>query len=358
MGGMKTLKNRLLVMIFIVPLFGCSPDPEFAEEQPLEVPIPVASKFSQIIDQKAISKKVDLLIVVDNSTSMSRDQEKLSREFKNFVSSIEAADYRIGVITTDIQTVNKENEEGFYGNLAIVESTGKRYISKDDPNPSALFAELVKRKETVSCLKPNGYTKPNCVSFDEKPLFAIKMAIDKRKTVNSGFFREDADLGIVIITDEDETAFKDKSVYTAEKLLEDFENEFGITKRLTAFTITILEGDEACYKQQRKDVHSDSAVSYGVRVSELASLTGGFSINICDQFSKGLELISAYVEKDLLPLRIKVPELIILHSIVLTITQPNGSPFETDFTVEGGVLRISPLPPEGSKIELEYSFDL
>ncbi len=355
---MKTLRNTLLSIIFIGPLFGCAPAPEFAEELPVEIPIPAASKFSQVIDQKAISKKVDLLIVVDNSTSMSRDQEKLSREFKNFVSSIEAADYRIGVITTDVQTINKENEEGFYGNLAIVAATGKRYISKNDPNPSALFADLIKRKETISCLSPTGHTKPNCVAYEEKPLYAIKMAIDKRKTVNQGFFRDGADLGIVIITDEDETAFKDKTIYTAEDLLKYFENEFGRSKRLTAFTIAILEGDTACYKQQSLEVKTSSAVSYGIKVSELAELTGGFSINICEKFSRGLELISSYVEKDLLPLKIKVPELIILHSIVLKITKPDGGVFETDFSVEGGILRISPLPPEGSKIELEYSFDL
>lgn len=354
---MKTFKYIPLAAICLISLFGCS-QPEFAEDTSLEVPGPIFSKFSRIIDQKASSKKVDLLIVVDNSTSMSKDQEKLSKEFGNFVSSIEEADYRIGVITTDVETINKENLEGFYGNLAIVASTGKRYISKGDLNPSALFAELIKREESISCLDSKGYTKPNCVAFEEKPLYAIKMAIDKRDTVNKGFFREGADLGIVIITDEDETAFKNKTVYTASNLLDHFEDEFGSAKKLIAFTIAILDGDTVCYEKQRKETKTGKAVSYGLRVGELASLTGGFSVNICQKFSEGLELISHYVEKDLLPLKIKVPEKIILESIVLQIIKPDGEPFETEFTVEHGILKISPLPPEGSRIELDYRFEL
>ncbi len=353
---MKALRYIPLTMC-LISIFGCS-QPEFAEDtasRPLPVEGQRFGQFSRIIDQQAEEKIVDLLIVVDNSTSMANDQEKLSREFSSFVSSISDADYRIGVITTDTDSVGRENTEGYHGNLAVIPSTGKRFIEKSDANPADLFAALIKRDETTNCSHSQG----TCASFDERPLYAIKMAIDKRDTVNRGFFREGADLGVVIITDEDETNFSDGTHYSAQDLLNHFENEFGLSKKMTSFNIAIPEGDTVCYQSQADETNSGTAVSYGVRTGELASLTGGFFVNICDQnFSLGLNLISNYVEKNLLPLRIEVRETIILKSIVIKVTTPAGEDFETTHVVEGGILKISPLPPEGSRIDLKYNFEL
>lgn len=351
--------------IFLFSLVGCS-EPEFAELAnsvgQLEDP-PVAvdrfGTFSQRIDQETEDKIVDLLIVIDNSTSMSQDQAKLSREFASFVDSISDADYRIGVITTDTDTINKENEEGFYGNLALVESTGRRYISKSDVNPSALFRDLVRREESVSCVGPGGFTIPDCVSFNERPLYAIKMAIDKRNTVNQGFFREGADLGVVIITDEDEFVQPDGSFYSAANLLSDFETEFGMDKKMIAFDISIPEGDEVCLAAQKAETASKSVGSYAISVQQLTTMTQGFGVNICDpNFSLGLGLISNYVEKSLLPLKIEVKESIVLRTIVLSVTQPDGEPFDAKYTVNENVLEVFPLPPVGSDIQLSYQYKL
>lgn len=342
--------------IFLFLFSACS-QPEFIEDLPQIVEGKKFSKFSQVINQKAEEKIIDLLIVVDNSTSMSADQEKLSREFSSFVSSISDSDYRIGVITTDTDTLNKEDLEGFYGNLAVVESTGKRYISKSDVDPGVLFADLIKRSETLSCLTSSGHTKIDCVSGFERPLYAIKLAIDKRDTVNSGFFREGADLGVVIITDEDETDFSPGVYYSAEDLLEHFKNKFDDEKKITAFDISIPIGDSICFDAQKEETKFKISVNYGVRVHELTTLTGGFGVNICDpNFSRGLNLISNYVEKNLLPLKIKLPDSIVLESIVLTITTAEGLPFDAKYTVEGNTLKVSPFPPEGSSTRLEYKF--
>ncbi|MGH1469020.1 MAG: hypothetical protein ACRBBP_09105 [Bdellovibrionales bacterium] len=353
---MKALKYIPLT-ICLVSLFGCS-QPEFAEDissQPLPVEGQRFGNMSLVIDQQATEKIVDLLIVVDNSTSMARDQEKLSREFSSFVSSISDADYRIGVITTDTDSAGKEDAEGFHGNLAVVQSTGKRFIEKSDSNPSDLFSELIKREETTNC----SHSQNTCASFEERPLYAIKMAIDKRDTVNRGFFREGADLGVIIISDEDETDFSDGTYYSAQNLFDHFQGEFGVSKKMTSFNISILEGDVACYQSQAAETNSGTAVSYGIRTGELASLTGGFSVDICDQnFRIGLNLISNYVEKNLLPLKVAVNEKIIIESIIIVVTTPEGDIFDTTHVVEGGVLKISPLPPEGSRIDLKYSFEL
>ncbi len=261
-------------------------------------------------------------MVIDNSGSMANDQEKLSREFENFVSSISDANYRIGVITTDIYQNFFLSEEGTQGNLTLVEPTGKKFIEKSDPNPDQLFSDLIKRGTSGTS--------------HEHPLFAIKMAIDKRNTVNAGFFRENASLAIVIVTDEDETDFPDETYYSAKNLLSHFENEFKDSKKINAFTIASLSAS---------------------RVNELSTLTNGFFVDIHDEnFSLHLSSISSYMRKSLLPLKVSIPETIILESIHLLVTDPNENIFETNYSIKNNILTISPTPPEEFRIKLDYSF--
>lgn len=334
---------------------GCSSNPEFTE-RPSEQP--QLNEILRILDQSSEEKMVDLLVVVDNSTSMLKDQEKLSREFVNFVNAISDADYRVGVITTDTDSSGNENRPGFHGNLDIVSSTGLRYITKKDANPSALFSDLINRKETKVC-EDAGRVSDKCPSFEERPLYAIKQAIDKRNTVNRGFFRRGADLGVIIISDEDETDFKRGGFYSATDLLNHFENEFEESKKMNAFNIAILDGDQDCLEAQAAETNGGVGIAArpGLRTGELADLTGGFKANICSEnYGRAIQEISRYVKRNLIPLTVDVPDTIVLESVRLKITTPDGKPFKADFTLNGKTLRIFPSPPEGSLVELTYKY--
>jgi len=357
------MKNLKLLSVFIV-LFAVSActDTEFAERFPPEIiePVeePVLKKFSREFDQNSQEKIVDLLVVVDNSTSMTPDQVKLSREFANFVDSISEADYRIGVITTDTDSVGNENRPGFHGNLDIVESTGLRYITKQDKNPELLFAELINRKETKVC-EDSGRKTEFCPSFEERPLLAIKQAIDKRNSSNVGFFRKGADLGVIIISDEDETDGVDGSYYSAQDLLSYFSEKFEDSKKMTAFSISILEGDEDCWDKQAGETNGGKgkASRPGIRLGELSDLTGGFNSSICNEnYGLAIQQVSNYVEQNLIPIIVDVPDSIIIESVELSILTPDGEPFAADFTLEGKQLRIFPSPPKGSKVTLTYKY--
>lgn len=312
--------------------------------------------FSSSFSQEAFERKIDLLVVVDNSRSMRADQEKLSREFSSFISQISDADYRIAVTTTDTSSSGFENTPGYWGNLDYIVDTGKYYISKEDPNSNDLFSDLINRPETASC--DNDQNPQNCASFDERPLVAIKMAIDKRKAVNSGFFREDADLAILIISDEDETDFSDGTYFSAQDLLDHINQEFSDTKKTLGFTIAIADQDEECFQTQALDTVTGAlAVSYGVRIGKLADLTGGFKVSICNEnFGQDLNQISQFVKKELLPLKVKLPNTVAKDSIKVTIVLPSGKPFEFHKEVKGGELRVTPTPPEGSMVSITYGF--
>ena len=310
--------------------------------------------FKKSLDQQTQERRVDILVVVDNSRSMKADQEKLAREFSNFVSGVVDSDYRIGVITTDTDSVGFENTPGYWGNLDTIPQTGKNYISKLDNNPEEFFSSIINRQETAECTSAQDSV---CASFDEKPLYAIKMAIEKRDDKNSGFFREDADLVVLIITDEDETADENGFAYSALELLSFIEKEFKGSKKVLGFSIAIQDQDEDCFNEQGKDVFNLSSVAFGIRVGELADLTGGFKVSICNpNFGQDLLAISDYIQQELLQFRHKLPETVDLSTIEVSVTLPDGRPFKVETEILEQELRINPNPPAGSRIDVRYGY--
>ena len=64
------------------------------------------------------ARPVDILFVVDNSTSMEEEQRKMSERFTTFISDLQDVEYQIGITTTDLSSTNF-NQDG-----AIVEFEG------------------------------------------------------------------------------------------------------------------------------------------------------------------------------------------------------------------------------------------
>ena len=75
------------------------------------------------VDKKGV---LDLLLVVDNSASMQKEQENLSGKLGALLSSIDELDWQIGVISTD----NNKNCE-----MSLIRSS--------DANKDALFKKAV-----------------------------------------------------------------------------------------------------------------------------------------------------------------------------------------------------------------------
>ncbi len=341
---MKNLKE-IMISVLIFNLLGCAGE-EFSADKEL---------FSQRLNQIVLKKKVDIIIVVDNSLSMIKDQRKLSREFGSFISAIEGADYRIGVITTDAKSPNKQNVPGFYGNLDTIGDNGELFISPESSDPAELFRLAVHREETQKCIDEGDFL--NCVTPHETPIKALKLALDKRNSENRGFFRRDAELGVVIITDEDETIDPDDGSYTSPAdFINYFNSEFSQTKLLQVFSISIPDGDVDCLETQKAETNTGAAV-YGLAVSQLASVTDGFNANICsDNYGSDLIRISEYVESSLLITRIALLGEPVTSSISLIVKDRDGNVLDIDWKVNGNYLELFPTPPEGSEIDLSFRY--
>ncbi|MCB9666339.1 MAG: VWA domain-containing protein [Alphaproteobacteria bacterium] len=151
---------------------------------PLETPTRTESTW------QTIPAKVDVLWVIDDSGSMSDEQDKLATNLPAFFDYLDGSgmDWHIGVTTTDAEL------EGLAGSLRRV--AGYAWLSQDTPHVRELFEMLVR-------VGVGG-------SMDEMGLLAVKQGVFQPHSeliaANAGFLREDAGLHIVVISDEDDSS--------------------------------------------------------------------------------------------------------------------------------------------------------
>ena len=162
-------------------------------------------------------KKVDLLLVIDDSGSMSDQQDKLTAAFPSFIQTIDeqlvqkkGIDYRIGVLSTDMAGTNMcvfiACGQGHRGRL---QHKADRLKCNDVPPGKWIEAgpvDTVAKQFTCIASMDGG-------EFDEMPLEALRAGLIDRvqdmEAYNAGFIREDALLVMIMITDEDDQSVKE-----------------------------------------------------------------------------------------------------------------------------------------------------
>jgi len=287
-------------------------------------------------DDDGSGAKVDVLFVVDNSGSMYEEQGRLGSALASFITSIGQIDWQIAITTTDIS----DGPYGLKGSLLPFAGTNTKVLTKNVPNYPAAFANTVVRQETLTC---NGTTIP-CPSGDERPLQAAVLAMQKASGENAAFFRNGADLAIVILSDEDEGS-NGANAITAPAVVAAFATVFGGAKTLSSYGIIVQPGDTACYNQNQP-----SGGTYGHFASTLAKLTGGMTGSICaTDYGPALSSIGNRVRD-------------MVKSVTLKFTPDPDTvqivirPFDSSLTWEivGNNIAFNKPPKKGTRIDVVY----
>ncbi len=216
---------------------------------------------------------VDILWVIDNSNSMASEQALVSEGFQNFVYALaptENSDFQMGVITTDMDLENPDRGV-LLGEPAILTQTENFVVN---------FIQRVEVGVGGSDM--------------ERGLEAAWFALTDPSVAsqNDGFLRDDANLAIIFITDEndcsDEGALPDgaegRTCYDAEDKLvpvNEYVDRFSSLKGEGLYTIAggILG----------PSVESGCEDSWpGHRYSTIIAQTGGVEGNICDTDYRGM----------------------------------------------------------------------
>ncbi len=241
---------------------------------------------------------VDVLIVDDNSASMSFEQKNLAARFSGFINQLEAnsADYRIGITTTDVST-NASNTSNNYprsinGNGALQDgnlisfSNGSSFLTPSSgasqSDRVSLFNQTLVRPETAKCeqfianwVQSNGISSTNssaysqqylanCPSGDERGIFAANLTV---KNNPGGFIRANAHLAIIFLSDEDERSglySSSQSFALADNdqpntLITNIRSTYGNDKSISVHAIVVK--DNACLGTQNKQVLGNPSVA-------------------------------------------------------------------------------------------------
>lgn len=219
---MKHLKGYGLVL-FAASYVACAPT-KFEQQPTVSC---VGDNCVTIVPDRVVTQTVrasgglvDILIVNDNSGSMSFEQNRMAQRFSSFVSALDTREinYRIAMITTDISTSANPpraiNDGGKLQDGKLIPfggAGGPTFITNQTPNRDQLFAQTIVRNETLQCeaflrantnINASNYSQGvynNCPSGDERGIAAARLALQN----SASFIRPNAHLAIVFLADED-----------------------------------------------------------------------------------------------------------------------------------------------------------
>jgi hypothetical protein len=288
------------------------------------------------------TSKVDILFVDDNSGSMSEEQDSLANRFTNFISGLSGLDWQIAVTSTDVTDDGAQGK--FFGPLGSNPRYGKQYIITPATQGAArVFSETIERKNQEG-------------SGDERGVYGAILSIEKRTTDTMGFFRDQSNLAIVILSDEDErsqgardpaaddyAALENKDL--PETLISTVNQAWGGQKNLIVNAIITKPGDTACLAMNGK--HE------GTVYDKLAKLTGGVVGSICaTDYTPILANISGAIQnqnKTILLANTPTDKPVVVFV-------PAAAAVTVNWTPGTNVLTLDPVPAPGTVINISYSY--
>ena len=222
--------------------------------------------------------RTDILFVDDNSGSMAQEQSNMASRFNNFLSRVDALDWRIGIVTTDMGGPGGNAPASSKNGTLLQFPSGRFFLSKGDPNDLSHFQNTIQRTGETG-------------SGDERGIFAALKNLQRRG--DWGFIRESIrNLAIVILSDENERSdggtvngqwvgLESGNDYP-DDLINYVRNTWSGQKSLTVHTITVKSdpNDQACLDAQR--AQSGSQAQFGTYYEELRKKTGGVKGSVCE----------------------------------------------------------------------------
>jgi hypothetical protein len=181
---------------------------------------PQSIRESSITVPAATPTPADILFVVDNSGSMADEQQNLADNFDKFINEIAGAgDYHIGIVTTDQMSAGGEQQglQSFvFGasfpniltdfnrtNCATVQPAIDHGCFRGAQESRIIDSNVLDRTGQIAAFKANVLVG-SCGSGNEQGLRGMISALQQRGGCNTGFLRDNANLVIIIVSDEED----------------------------------------------------------------------------------------------------------------------------------------------------------
>lgn len=290
----------------------------------------VHSLYKKILQKVTVNnyKKVDVLFVIDNSGSMEYEQQSMAHRTSQLLSILQGLDYQIAVTTTDPRNINL----GDGRLIPIAGGNGIKIISSSMAMSTAqtMLSQTLQRPETGS--------------GDEQGIRSVYRAIERYNQNENdlrAFLRADAQLSVVLISDEDESANTTKN--DPASLLSLINSTWSGQKRFNFNSIITRPNDTACF--------STHGYSYGHRYHSISTMTGGVIGNVCDMdYSNQVRGIADEIRRLLKTLTLSCPPL----SQFPIVIKKDGIVSSLEYAVEGLNIKFTNELEPGN-YEIEYS---
>ena len=281
--------------------------------------------------------KVDILLIIDNSGSMSYEQQSMGKRMATFMSNLEGLDYQIAVTTTDPRDSVSWGDGKFVPMVGMGTKTSSSYIL-DTKTPLA----------TAQTILSNTVQRTEAGSGSEQGIYATYRAVERfldTKTTSGPqkrFFRPDAAFTTVEITDEDESATGYKNIPLN---LNSFVKKTWPSKAFAFHSIVTKPGDSACLAGEGE--------RYGTIVAEMSRISEGIVGSVCAAdygsqlagIANGVQKLTKTIELQCNPLGDPASSVIILL---------DGANYTEPYLVQNDKIVFQKLLPIG-KYELKYS---
>ncbi len=326
------------------------PPPVVVEPEP-PTPVNKTEQFTQAVS----ARKLDILFVMDNSDSMFMDYYyNIQNKFNGFLGSLNGLDYRIAVTTTDVEHTELYNYKGSWGLIDFLGSglqkTALRFLTPSTSNANSLFLSTLKRDEVYDCRKNAPQNQLPCGSDNEQPLASIVRSV-ARASENANFYRSDAELITISLSDEDEMSNGGATATQASAVVNSVRQYLGAQKQYRAFGVVVPENDSSCLSSQRNEEFFGQAAAYGRSATRLAELTGGGVISICNhEYISGLNAIANGAWSEGALQSVTLSNTPVAGSVQVSLSPSNG----ITWTISGKVITFSKKPVAGTSISVSY----
>lgn len=208
------------------------------------------------------NRKVDVLVIIDNSGSMSTEQSNMASRFSSFLDKLNGLDWHVAITTTDMVSTTLGD-----GKLLSMGTLGA-FISSSMNSAAArtAFANTIQRPE-----RGNG---------NEQGLAAthrfVQRYLDSAAANNNHrtFLRSDAALAVLVVTDADETPPSTPWVRNTPQGVKDYISASLPGKTFTYHSIIVKPGDANCKAQAGNE-------GYGYAYTSMSQMTGGLIGTVC-----------------------------------------------------------------------------
>ena len=294
------------MLLVIVTFSGCGA----GNSSPTYSILPASNSFQQ--SSSSVTNKLDILWVVDNSSSMSPLQTNLTTNFNSFISNFASKgyDFKMAVTTTDAYLA----DPNLYNYSPSDSSLAQFKDGTDATSHDGIFV-ITPITPNLNNVFVNNATQGQNGSGDERAFASLKTAMGS--SLNSGFLRSNSFFAVIIISDEDDFSSEQRlqgswqyptnsSNYVAdhsysysgldtvgsyESYLDSLTATTGALRRYNVSAITVL--DNTCLSSH---VSSSPSSIIGQRYIQIANDTNGVLGSVCDtSFSTSLNAIQSKI---------------------------------------------------------------